>query len=126
MPLRTLVRSLGLCAALLGPGAARAQATPDVQGWLSDLVTRIDKADRARSDPSGAKARGTVTIRVQVAADGFVNRVFVERSSGSPDLDARALAAARSASPFTPPPPALLTRAGITELSFPLRLARRP
>jgi TonB family protein len=129
-PARPLCRLATLCitlgVALVGAGAARAQSAPDVQGWLSALVTKIDRADRDRSDPSGAKAAGTVTIRVQVAADGFVNRVILERSSGSAALDARALSAARAASPFTPPPPTLLTPAGVTELSFPLRLARKP
>ena len=124
--LRGVILGLIVGLAPLGSGGARAQFSPEVQGWLSALVTKIDRADRDRSDPSGAKAAGTVMIRVQVAADGFVNRVFLERSSGSAALDDRALSAARAASPVTPPPPARQTRAGVTALSFPLRLARKP
>jgi TonB family protein len=128
MELRSLACRLCLCAALLAPGEvlarARDQTSAEVRDWISAVVTKIDKADRERADRSRSKASGTVTIRVQVAADGFVNRVEVERSSGSSDLDERARSAARAASPFSPPPASLLTRAGTTELSFPLRLGR--
>ena len=128
MELRSLACRLCLCAALLAPGEvlgrARDQTSAQVHDWISAVVTKIDKADRERADRSRSKASGTVTIRVQVAADGFVNRVEVERTSGSSDLDARARSAARAASPFSPPPASILTKAGFTELSFPLRLGR--
>jgi protein TonB len=45
--------------------------------------------------------QGTVTLRVRVAPDGVAARVVVERSSGSPHLDAAALEAVK-AWRFTP------------------------
>ncbi|MGU3362400.1 energy transducer TonB [Methylobacterium sp. M6A4_1b] len=65
-----------------------------------------------------------MVVRVQIAADGFVNRVDVEESSGVADLDQRAQRLVRTAGPFGPPPTPLLTPAGTTDLSFPIRLDR--
>lgn len=126
MRLRSITRWISLCAVLLAPGGilAREQTSPEVRDWLSGVITKIDKADREQANPSRSKVEGTVMIRVQIAADGFVNRVEVEKSSGSPDLDQRARAVVQAASPFSPPPTPLLTTAGTTDLSFPLRLGR--
>ena len=126
MELRLFAWWLCFCAALLTPGGplARDQTSPEVRDWLSAVITKIGKADHEQANSSRGKTSGTVTVRVQVAADGFVNRVEVERSSGSPDLDQRARSVVRAASPFNPPPAPLLTAAGTTELSFPLRLGR--
>jgi len=103
---------------------ARDQTPVAVRDWLSGVITKIVKAEGETAYPVRRKASGTVTIRVEIAADGFVNRVAVERNSGSPDLDERARSFVRAASPFAPPPPQLLTKAGTTELSFPLQLGR--
>ena len=48
-----------------------------------------------------AGEQGTVTLRVQVSPDGLASRVAVEKSSGSPHLDAAALEAVK-AWRFTP------------------------
>jgi protein TonB len=48
-----------------------------------------------------AGEQGTVTLRVRVAVDGSASRVAVEKSSGSPHLDAAALEAVK-AWRFTP------------------------
>jgi len=48
-----------------------------------------------------AGEQGTVTLRVRVSPDGLASRVAVERSSGSPHLDAAALEAVK-AWRFTP------------------------
>jgi protein TonB len=48
-----------------------------------------------------AGEQGTVTLRVRVAVDGSASRVTVEKSSGSPHLDAAALEAVK-AWRFTP------------------------
>ena len=126
MRLRSFACRLGFCAALLASGGtlAREPILPEVRDWLSAVITKIAKADHEQGSSSQGKASGTVTVRVQVAADGFVNRVEIERSSGSPNLDQRARAVVRAASPFKPPPALLLTEAGTTELSFPLRLGQ--
>jgi TonB family protein len=135
---RSFAGRLGLCAALLVAGEAIArertseqptsrtasQASSEVRDWLSAVVTKIADAEGGATKTPRGKGTGTVTIRLQIAADGFVNRVMVEKSSGSPDLDARALSLVRTASPFSPPPAPLLTEAGMTELAFPLRLGR--
>src|SRR3954464_5980067 len=100
MELRSFACWLGFCASLLVPGGplARDQTSPEVRDWLSAVITKIGKADHEQANRSRGKTSGTVTVRVQVAADGFVNRVEVERSSGSPDLDQRARSVVRAAS----------------------------
>ncbi|GJD96127.1 energy transducer TonB family protein [Methylobacterium iners] len=126
MGLRSFIWSAGLCAVLLASSEvwAQDQTPPDVREWLSTVVTKITKAGGKETNPSRGRASRPVTIRVQIAADGFVNRVVVEKSSGSPELDERARSVVRAAGPFRPPPAPLLTEAGSTELSFPLRLGR--
>ncbi|WP_336491689.1 energy transducer TonB family protein [Methylobacterium nigriterrae] len=126
MRLRALACGIGFCASLLAPGVtlAREHIPPEVRDWLSGVITKIAKADHEQASSSRGRVSGTVTVRVQVAADGFVTRIEIERSSGSPDLNQRARAVIRAASPFNPPPAPLLTEAGTTELSFPLRLGR--
>jgi TonB family protein len=110
---------------LLGSlGGLAQENTPAVRRWLSKVISKIDKTDQAQTIVPGKRKSGTVMIRVRVAADGHVNGVEVERSSGSPSLDERAVAAVRAADPFDPPPATLLTSAGVTELSFPLQLGR--
>ena len=126
MELRLFAWWLCFCAALLAPGGplARDQTSPEVRDWLSAVITKISQADSKEANPSRRKPSRAVIVRVQIAADGFVNRVEVERSSGSPDLDQRARSVVRAASPFNPPPAPLLTEAGTTELSFPVQLGR--
>lgn len=116
-------RGLGLALLLLGTGASQARDRTGavVRAWVSEVIDIIDGAVQKQAFPGRGR---TVTVRVQVAADGFVNRVAVERSSGSADLDQRATALIRAAGPFRPPPAPLLTRAGTTDLSFPVRLGR--
>jgi len=123
---RAFLGRIGLCFVVLAPSGvlARDQTPTVVRDWLSGVITRITKAEGETAHPARRKASGTVTIRVEIAADGFVNRVAVERSSGLPDLDERARSLVRAASPFAPPPPQLLTKGGTTELSFPLQLGR--
>ncbi|AWN43330.1 TonB family protein [Methylobacterium durans] len=126
MFLRPLLLRLCVCVVLClpAPGALRAEPAVGaaVRQWLSTVVTRIGAADRAEAPRSRG---GTVTIRVRIAADGSLKDASVEGGSGSAALEARALAAARAAAPFAPPPSELLTEDGTTELSFPLDLARR-
>lgn len=126
MGIRAFACWAGLCAVVLAPGGilAREEASAEVRNWLSAVITKIAQADGKETNPSRRKASRTVIVRVQIAADGFVNRVDVERSSGSPDLDERARSIVRAAGPFSPPPTPLLTKAGTTELSFPLQLGR--
>ena len=135
---RTLSRVLaaGLVGAglLLVPRAATARGGPGsaVRAWLSDLVTRIDAADRAdRRTPPGRRT-GTVLVHVEIAADGSLQRADIERGSGSPDLDLRALRAVegalRGGAPGTgrptAPPAALLGLAETVDLSIPVELGR--
>ena len=126
MRLRSVVRWISLGATLVsGVGLqARERPSPEVTGWVSAVIAKIDMAQRPPATERRRRGRRTVVVRVQIAADGFVNRVDVERSSGAPDLDERARELVRAAGPFGPPPVPLLTPAGTTDLSFPLSLER--
>jgi len=117
MSVRTAGVVLALCLTL-GAGAAWARPVPGVRAWVSTVVDRIVRADR----PGASSPGGTVTIRLRITADGDLDGVEVEGSSGSPTLDARALRAATAAGPFPAPPARLLTLEGVTELSFGLAL----
>lgn len=63
--------------------------------YLSNPAPRYPVAARRAGE------QGTVTLRVRVTLDGLASRVAVERSSGSPHLDAAALEAVK-AWRFTP------------------------
>ncbi|GAB6969271.1 cell envelope integrity TolA family protein [Methylobacterium phyllosphaerae] len=104
--------------------ASGAQATPGpaVRAWLSDLVTRIDAADRAQRGSGTARGGGTVLVHVQIGPDGAVQSAEIEQSSGSPKLDQRALRALQGINPTSAPPPALLSGDGIVDLSIPVEL----
>ncbi|GEP06559.1 TonB family protein [Methylobacterium oxalidis] len=126
MFLRSLLFRLSVCAALCLPLPGMSLAEPAVgaavRDWLSEVVTRIGAADRA----AAPRARGgIVTIRIRIAGDGSLKDAAIENGSKSGALGPRAVAAARAAAPFAPPPPELLTEDGTTELSFPLDLTRR-
>ncbi len=44
-----------------------AKPGPAVRAWLSDLVTRIDAADRAGGRPGSGRRGGTVVVHVEIA-----------------------------------------------------------
>ncbi|KQU33187.1 hypothetical protein ASG63_14915 [Methylobacterium sp. Leaf94] len=126
MRLRSVVGWISVGATLLSGAGLEARERPssEVTGWVSAVLAKIDMAERGPAPAGRKRGRRTVVVRVQIAADGFVNRVEVERSSGVPDLDERARSLVRAAGPFGPPPAPLLTPAGTTELSFPLQVQR--
>lgn len=117
MSVRTAGVILAFCLSL-GAGAVQARPVTGVRAWVSTVVDRIVRADR----PEAGSPGGTVTIRLRITADGGLDGVEVEGSSGSPALDARALRAATAAGPFPAPPARLITLEGVTELSFGLAL----
>lgn len=117
MQARTVGFLLVLCLAL-PPGPAQAGPAPSARAWVTEVVDRIVRADRAEM----GSGRGTVTVRLRILSDGNLDGAAVEGSSGSETLDARALRAVTAAGPFRPPPPRLLTLEGFTELSFDLAL----
>lgn len=105
------------------PVRAQPDVPPTVRRWIATVVTRVGEAGRAST--AIPDRTGRVEIRPRITADGSLRDATIERSSGSAQIDARALAAARAASPFGPPPPAVLTEDGTTELSFPLDVSAR-
>lgn len=105
------------------PARAEPGVPPAVRRWIAAVVTKVGEADGAPAPGQPRGQSGTVEIRLRIAADGSLRDATIERGSGSVARDARALAAARAAGPFGPPPRALLTADGTTELSFPLDLA---
>jgi TonB family protein len=126
MPSRVITLGSALLGLLLVTGAARAREGygPGVRQWLSELVTRIDAADRAARRPGSNRPTGTVVIRVMIAADGSLQGAAVEDSSGSPALDQRALSAVRSVGLLPAPPRALVVASGVADLSIPVELGR--
>jgi TonB family protein len=130
MPSRSFTGGIVGLGLLLAPWTAAARDAPAARGepavraWLTDLVTRIDDADRARPRTGPDRSSGTVVVRVVVAADGSIRGALVERASGSPRLDRRALRAVQGAGPLAAPPAALLTGTGLVDLSVPVRLGR--
>lgn len=133
MVLRTRLPVLLLAALIAGPANARPEPGPPKtrpertnekltpNRWVADVVTKVTRAgDIGAAETPG----GSVTIRIRIGADGSVEGTAVEESSGSADLDARALAAAKAASPFSPPPQKLLTLGGFTELSFAVKFEK--
>lgn len=127
MPLRVLTARAVVLGLILAPSSlavAREHTGPGVRDWLSDLVTRIDAADRAERRREPVRRAGTVVVRLEIAADGAVQRAEIERSSGSEGLDRRALRAVRDISPTAAPPARLLSGAGTVDLSIPVQLGR--
>lgn len=126
--LRRVVPVLCACLAALRPAAgfAQARAAPEVRDWLSGVVAKVDASVGDRGGGNGRGARTSVDVRVEVAADGVVRRVVVERGSGSRRDDGRAVLAVEAAGPFPAPPKELLTQDGTTTLSFPVEVPRRP
>ncbi|MCJ2071289.1 energy transducer TonB [Methylobacterium sp. J-030] len=126
MPLPVFARRIPFLGLLLIACASpvRAMPGPSARAWLSDLVTRIDAADRAERRAGSERRAGTVVVRVEIAAGGALQRVEVERSSGSPDLDQRALRAVRGVGLLSAPPAGLLGSAGVADLSIPVELGR--
>lgn len=105
------------------PAQAEPGVPPAVRRWIAAVVTKVGEADGAPAAGRPRGRSGTVEIRLRIAADGSLRDATIERGSGSAERDAWVLAAARAAGPFGPPPRALLTADGTTELSFPLDLA---
>ena len=71
--------------------AAGTVTAPSINAaYLRNPAPRYPDAARRSGD------QGTVTLRVQVARDGVATRVAVEKSSGSPHLDAAALEAVKA------------------------------
>ncbi len=126
MPLQVLVHRIALLGLLLGPWAAVARDTPGpaARNWLSDLVTRIDAADRADRRTGSGRRAGTVVVHLAIAADGAVRQAEIAHSSGSPALDRRALRAIQALGPLTAPPAGLLSGSGMADLSIPVDLGR--
>jgi protein TonB len=77
------------------PAAVSAAPPGFHAAYLSNPAPRYPETARRSGE------QGTVTLRVQVARDGMASRVAVEKSSGSPHLDAAALEAVK-AWRFTP------------------------
>lgn len=90
--------------------------------WIANLVSRVSEVER-KFGPNPQSGR--VTLRLRIGTAGTLDWVVVEESSGSTDVDERALRAAQAAAPFDPPPKRLLTLEGFTELSFSLQLDAR-
>ncbi len=118
-PHRTIV-CLWLCCLLVGPANAPAQASvaPEVRGWVSALVAKVQAAGNADGIPRNRRRTGVVDLRIVVSADGALRDVSVAGRPLSRADEDGVIAAVRSAAPFARPPDALLTPEGTVELSF--------
>ena len=88
---------LGLGCASLVPAAAQDAA------WALQTSAHIRPFVDAHKPRPMPPARNTVQVRFEVDRAGTVSRAAVARSSGTPALDAAALAAVRAASPVPAP-----------------------
>jgi protein TonB len=90
--------------------AGQAASGPPPQSYIAGLVAHLK---RRHQYPSAARARreeGLVMLLLEIAADGSLRSCTIERSSGSQILDAAALALARDAAPYPPPPASAVLR----------------
>ncbi|UVK36509.1 TonB family protein [Mesorhizobium sp. AR10] len=93
-----------------------------VSNYPGKVAAKLRRAVRGIPRSARAKARNDVQVSFTVNANGGVGGIRVARSSGSPELDAAALAVVRRAAPFPPIP----ADAGRSSWAFalPLGLAR--
>ena len=78
------------------------------QGYWHQISNRINRSwNTPLRSFSRKKPKGTVTVRFRLHANGEVQLVHVERSSGMPQLDDAGMKAILSAHPFPPFPPDL-------------------
>jgi TonB family protein len=91
--------------------AVRAQWRP------SDILGRLD-ADGSRSQLTA----GQTLLRVRIRADGTVERLSIDESSGLPALDGEATDAFGRAQPFSPPPALIADGGGGFDFRFALYL----
>jgi protein TonB len=85
-------------------GVGQPASGPPPQAYVAGLLAHLK---RRHEYPSAARARreeGLVMLRLEIAADGSLRSCVIEQSSGSQILDAAALALARGAAPYPPPP----------------------
>ncbi|RJT32829.1 TonB family protein [Mesorhizobium waimense] len=93
-----------------------------VSNYPGKVAAKLRRALRGIPRSARAKARNDVQVTFVVSASGGVVGIRVARSSGSPELDAAALAVIRRAAPFPPIP----ADAGRSSWAFtlPLGIAR--
>jgi periplasmic protein TonB len=97
---------------------ARTQGAIEAQ-YLDTWRQRIERVGTANF-PEDAKRQGlfgTVMVTVAVRADGTVERIDIDRSSGSPVLDAAVEKIVHLAGPFKPFPDALHKEADILHIT---------
>jgi protein TonB len=91
--------------AVAPPGTEAAAAAPArgegdaAAAYAAALWSRI-----ARQRPRGLGVAGTALVLIVVGPGGALEDARIDRSSGDPRLDARALAAVSAAAPFPAPP----------------------
>ncbi|MEW6719951.1 MAG: energy transducer TonB [Thermodesulfobacteriota bacterium] len=111
------------------PGGSRTgdEGDPSSQARAGYIDLLLGSIDRRKEYPRAARRlghEGTVVVGFEVRGDGRVGSVAVERSSGSPILDAAALKAVSGAGRFPPPPPAF--RGGETKFVLPVQFRLDP
>jgi periplasmic protein TonB len=92
------------CLALLIGTAADCHAQTDAVGrWETQITLRL--ADQRRFPPEARGQSGAAKVAFAIDRSGnLISETLVE-STGSPQLDAEAIAMVRRAQPFPPPPP---------------------
>jgi protein TonB len=110
-----VVTATGATAAAPAPGTSAIPA-PIQASWQKALMSHLNRFKRY---PSSARARGIqgiVQIRFTIDQEGRLMASHVAQSSGSPVLDAEALATLRRANPLPAPP------VGVADATFYLLL----
>ena len=111
-------------AQLRGPKNDELWITPDTQA--SNLAPYLDawrrKVERigTLNYPTAARgnAQASPVVEVGILANGKLDRVVIQRSSGNPQLDQAALAILKLSSPFDPFPPELAAQYHVLRFAY--------
>ncbi len=93
--------------------AARSKQS-GIAAYLADWEPKIEKVGTLAYpvDNQGNKLFGKLQVTVEIAADGRLLNVQIDKTSGNPELDKAALRILKMSSPFKKLPPNMLDAAG--------------
>jgi periplasmic protein TonB len=117
---RWIVAGIGLLIVIAPPCVAQSRATTEAEReWWKQISTQL--INEKRFPPAAKGQTGDARVRFTVDRKGRLLSYELVQSTGSPMLDAEAIAMVRRAAPFPPPP----QQQGHERLTFILPIAFR-